>query len=960
MSQITLGSYFAISFLFIFALIKWINAVSTYSFAFTWGNNINEQLGHTPYLKLISKSGNNIFNNMACGNEHCLLISDKQDKGTLFSIGSNGNGQLGDGSTTDSIESIIKIKIGSSNIKKLGASSFWSAAIDEDGSTYIWGNGYDGNGEDVRDILVPTSINPSGTPIEGKKMIDITLGDSHALLLDDGGRVYGFGFNKDGQVGVRNPDVYHQKTPVEVVITPGIFGPNAKAFVAGASTSFVIINDGSVYCFGASVDTLCGDGELQSVHVPYKIDFEPFITEKAVQIDCGNKHAVVRTKVGSIYVWGLNDRGQFGEKYTEKSRTPKKINFPIDWLVEGMNPIDIRTKLDSTFILFSNGRVGCFGDNSFGVLMHHTLTILPLTEPSQIKSFNVQMLELGKRFSVVSTKSGELYTLVGQEEKKPQAQLVYYKTDSHLKNIVINDIKAGNDASAFLTSSGNLVMMGGNSKNELSAGDETQILDESPFNGQRIVPRKGATEEEITFKVDMLNSFCLTNHGLVTATDSRYLYSWGDNEFSQISRNISSANKIGKIPTDNIKYLTNNERITVVSCGNSISGFVTNQGNAYTFGKGIYGLGDNTYETREIAQRIPPDLLNNNKIKSLKIGNSHFVLLTENNQVYTFGDNTYHQLGNNGVTNSSSASPVQLEFEGAAQQIIDIAAGINGFHSLAISSDRINIYCWGRNDDGQCGIGVTTEVTKATLINNSGVLKGKTFLFVAAGRAHSIILDNIGSIYAMGSNSHGQLGASLQTARSLLPVRVMISNIPTDSNIRLIASGANHNIAVMDYYSCDSIPAFDSEVCNSNGKCTFVQGKDSTICICNNPSLWTGDFCEIPLCNKIPASDKTTCSGNGFCRLPNQCACFMGFEGTQCENQIPICDNKCIFIIFVSIVVVAVGCVGLFTSLFIGFTFARRLIKLKKINKRKKKPSQTETYFKFNVDEELSEIQINN
>lgn len=46
----------------------------------------------------------------------------------------------------------------------------------------------------------------------------------------------------------------------------------------------------------------------------------------------------------------------------------------------------------------------------------------------------------------------------------------------------------------------------------------------------------------------------------------------------------------------------------------------------------------------------------------------------------------------------------------------------------------------------------------------NGYLKAHTFVWIAGGRAHSLFVDDKGSVWACGDNTHGQLGCSLDVS----------------------------------------------------------------------------------------------------------------------------------------------------------------------------------------------------
>jgi len=111
-----------------------------------------------------------------------------------------------------------------------------------------------------------------------------------------------------------------------------------------------------------------------------------------------------------------------------------------------------------------------------------------------------------------------------------------------------------------------------------------------------------------------------------------------------------------------------------------------------------------------------------------------------------------------------------------------VAAG--GNHTIALRSDG-TVWAWGSNQHGELGDG--TDINRATPVKVQGL---NNITAVAAGFDHTAVLRQDGTVWTWGRNSNGQLGDDSTTDR-VTPVQVQGL-----SDITSIAAGAEHTIAL--------------------------------------------------------------------------------------------------------------------------------------------------------------------
>jgi alpha-tubulin suppressor-like RCC1 family protein len=109
---------------------------------------------------------------------------------------------------------------------------------------------------------------------------------------------------------------------------------------------------------------------------------------------------------------------------------------------------------------------------------------------------------------------------------------------------------------------------------------------------------------------------------------------------------------------------------------------------------------------RSGENRTPGQVSTLSNVVAIAGGNAFTLAATSNGQVYAFGDNSYGQLGTNGI--GSSSTPIRV---GGISNAVLVSAHPKGSHSLAMTVDggTNRFWGWGYNVLGQVGNGATTN-----------------------------------------------------------------------------------------------------------------------------------------------------------------------------------------------------------------------------------------------------------
>jgi alpha-tubulin suppressor-like RCC1 family protein len=239
------------------------------------------------------------------------------------------------------------------------------------------------------------------------------------------------------------------------------------------------------------------------------------------------------------------------------------------------------------------------------------------------------------------------------------------------------------------------------------------------------------------------------------------LWAWGSNEIGQLGDG-TTINRYSPIQIG----IANNW--IVASTYTSSCFAIKTDGTLWAWGFNGYGgqLGDGTTTNLN----TPTQIGTANNWKNISSGIEHRLALKTDGTIWSWGANSYGQLGNgnNDNTNPNNYIPTQA---GTASNWKSVSAG-NG-HSFAIKTDG-TLWAWGRNYSGQLGDGTNVDKYVPIQIGTSNNWKQ-----VTAGNGFSTALKTDGTIWACGRNDFGQLGDGTTIDKNIL-TQVSCTSLDTE------------------------------------------------------------------------------------------------------------------------------------------------------------------------------------
>eukprot|EP00956_Cyclotella_meneghiniana_P041722 scaffold236806_cov119-Cyclotella_meneghiniana.AAC.5 len=189
--------------------------------------------------------------------------------------------------------------------------------------------------------------------------------------------------------------------------------------------------------------------------------------------------------------------------------------------------------------------------------------------------------------------------------------------------------------------------------------------------------------------------------------------------------------------------------VTDIACGSRHTAVVTNRGCLYTWGdkeNGVAGHGDT--EGHQYTPKLL-ERLNGKKVVQLSACGFHTGCLTDQMEVYTWGEGKFGRLGHGAERNCHSPRLVESLL---GKRPCQIACG--GFHSAVITQDG-KMYTFGGGEHGQLGHGDKVNKVKPTLVQ---ALENVVLQQITCGWSHSVALTSEGEVYTWGNGDHGKLG----------------------------------------------------------------------------------------------------------------------------------------------------------------------------------------------------------
>ena len=641
-----------------------IPARNTTSSIYSCGDQSSNQLGDQSANLLPNRVPNfTTVISVASGGSHTVIVLSN---GTVWSIGSNTNGQLGLGDTL-STTTFTQVS-GITTATTVACGSNHTIIRLSDGTIRTFGlntSGQLGLGNTTSPRTSPQLVTgiTTATSIAG--------GGSHTIICLSDGTIRTFGLNTSGQLGLGNT-TSPQTSPQTVT---GITTAVHVACAVGGAHTIVVLSDGTLRSFGFNGSGQLGLGNTIS---PRSSPQTVSNITTGIAAACGQNHTIVYLSDGTIRTFGANGNGQLGLGNTTLQTSPGTV-FGITTATA------VACGSSCSFVILSNGTLLSFGGNSNSQLGY--FNIVSILRPTIPAIASVTAVACGENHTIILSSEGTVWgfgrNLDGQ---LGLGDTITRNTPTQITSITTaTSISCGHNYTMILLSNGTVQSFGWNGSGNLGLGN-TISPQTSPQTISDII-----TADAIT---------CGQNHTIIRLLDGT-LRSFGLNTSGQLGLGntvspVMSPQTIPGITTAISVACGSNYTIVCLSNG-TVQGFGEN-------GNGQLGLSNTT------SPQISPQIISGiTTAIEVACGISHTIIRLSNGIVLGFGRNVNGELGL-GNTTSPQTSPQTISSITASE----IACGHT--HTVIRLSDG-TFRTFGLNTNGQLGDGTTTQQTSPVTMN---------------------------------------------------------------------------------------------------------------------------------------------------------------------------------------------------------------------------------------------------
>ncbi|XP_071875024.1 uncharacterized protein isoform X2 [Bombus fervidus] len=241
--------------------------------------------------------------------------------------------------------------------------------------------------------------------LKPERVTHVACGRAHTLICTGSQKIFACGSDQEGQLGRGISAIGDSANTPVLVYDSGLSGPKIVQIAAGSHHSLALTSDGGVFAWGSNLEGQLGLSDVSGlVNKPTKVH----VPEPVKQISAGYYHSTFLTESGLVYVCGESESGKLGIDASFSTQVaPKQMQLPSP-------AVHVACGGHHTVVLAENGNLYCTGSNSSGQLGLGSnlseLHIPKLLPRGMLRNETITRISCGESHTAVVTESGKLYT----------------------------------------------------------------------------------------------------------------------------------------------------------------------------------------------------------------------------------------------------------------------------------------------------------------------------------------------------------------------------------------------------------------------------------------------------------------------------------------------------------------------------------------------------------------------
>uniref|UniRef100_A0A3Q1GLD4 X-linked retinitis pigmentosa GTPase regulator n=1 Tax=Acanthochromis polyacanthus TaxID=80966 RepID=A0A3Q1GLD4_9TELE len=306
---------------------------------------------------------------------------------------------------------------------------------------------------------------PSKFWLKNDVPLKIACGDEHTALLTENGKLFMFGSNNWGQLGLGSKLTVSKPTCVKALKSEKV-----QLVACGRNHTLICTAQGKLYASGGNSEGQLGLGDCNERTAFCRVDF--FNSHGPIKmLAAGSNTSAALTASGRLFMWGDNTEGQIGLGKESQASSPQEVGVgrPVSWVSCGYY---------HSALVTVDGALFTFGERDSGKLGLGTDQLPGHRVPQLVKSIKqrVKQVACGGGHTVALTED-DVYTFgLGQFGQLGHGTFIFEsrlpRLVEHFKKGRVRQVSCGENHTAVITDGGLLYTFGDGRHGKLCLGEE--------------------------------------------------------------------------------------------------------------------------------------------------------------------------------------------------------------------------------------------------------------------------------------------------------------------------------------------------------------------------------------------------------------------------------------------------------------------------------------------------------